>query len=95
VRRLSLSPHHTQNKKKHDKKGPIAVKAAIWALVERLHAAGRTRLYDGPIAGAPAVLYVLAAVVALDYLHDAWFYWTHRLLHWRPLYRWVHWEHHR
>lgn len=36
-----------------------------------------------------------ACVVALDLLHDAWFYWTHRLLHWRPLYRYVHWEHHR
>jgi sterol desaturase/sphingolipid hydroxylase (fatty acid hydroxylase superfamily) len=34
-------------------------------------------------------------VVVLDVLHDTWFYWTHRLLHWRPLYRWVHWEHHR
>ena len=41
------------------------------------------------------VLYVVATVAALDVLHDAWFYWTHRLLHWRPLYRHVHHIHHR
>ncbi len=40
------------------------------------------------------VLYMLATVVALDYLHDTWFYWTHRLLHWQPLYRSVHHIHH-
>ena len=28
-------------------------------------------------------------------LHDAYFYWTHRLLHWRPLYRVAHHVHHR
>jgi sterol desaturase/sphingolipid hydroxylase (fatty acid hydroxylase superfamily) len=39
--------------------------------------------------------YMLLTVVALDYLHDAWFYWTHRLLHWKPLYRHVHHLHHR
>ncbi len=27
-------------------------------------------------------------------LHDAWFYWTHRLLHQRGLYRWAHHPHH-
>jgi sterol desaturase/sphingolipid hydroxylase (fatty acid hydroxylase superfamily) len=41
------------------------------------------------------VAYVAVCVVLLDVLHDAWFYWTHRALHWRPLYRAVHWEHHR
>jgi sterol desaturase/sphingolipid hydroxylase (fatty acid hydroxylase superfamily) len=40
-------------------------------------------------------LYILLCIVVLDYLHDGWFYWTHRLLHWRPLYKWVHFEHHR
>ena len=41
------------------------------------------------------VAYIALCVLLLDGLHDTWFYWTHRLLHWRPLYRAVHWEHHR
>lgn len=39
--------------------------------------------------------YIVLTIVALDYLHDAWFYWTHRLLHWKLLYRHVHYLHHR
>jgi sterol desaturase/sphingolipid hydroxylase (fatty acid hydroxylase superfamily) len=35
------------------------------------------------------------AVLLLDYLHDAWFYFTHRLLHWKPLYVHVHYIHHK
>ncbi len=26
-------------------------------------------------------------------LYDAWFYWVHRLMHWRPLYKHHHWHH--
>ena len=48
-----------------------------------------------PYTAYPQVLYVLLCVVLLDYLHDSWFYWTHRLLHWGPLYRHVHLLHHK
>lgn len=41
------------------------------------------------------VLYCLLVIAMLDVLHDAWFYWTHRLLHWAPLYRHVHYIHHK
>ncbi|KAJ9519878.1 hypothetical protein QJQ45_014604 [Haematococcus lacustris] len=41
------------------------------------------------------VLYCCAACAALDFLHDAWFYWTHRLLHCPALYRHVHYIHHK
>jgi len=30
--------------------GPIAVKAAIWAVVEQMHARGISKLYAGPIS---------------------------------------------
>ncbi len=40
-------------------------------------------------------LYVALCVSALDYLHDAWFYWSHRVLHLGPLYRNVHYIHHK
>ncbi|WIA34046.1 hypothetical protein OEZ86_012425 [Tetradesmus obliquus] len=75
--------------------GPIVVKAGIWYIVEQMHAAGISKLYAGPVSSPYQVAYLLLCIVLLDYLHDAWFYWTHRALHWRPLYRWVHWEHHR
>eukprot|EP00775_Hariotina_reticulata_P003455 gene3455-3726_t len=75
--------------------GPIAVKAAIWTVVEQLHTQGIGKLYAGPVTTFSEVAYLLMCVVLLDYLHDAWFYWTHRLLHWKPLYKWIHHEHHR
>jgi sterol desaturase/sphingolipid hydroxylase (fatty acid hydroxylase superfamily) len=28
-------------------------------------------------------------------LHDAYFYWAHWLMHWPPLFKLMHWEHHR
>lgn len=73
----------------------MAVKAGIWSLVETMHRQGWGLLYDGPIRSTEDVLYVLVSVVILDYLHDAWFYWTHRLLHWKPLYVHVHYIHHK
>lgn len=38
---------------------------------------------------------MVLVVLLLDYLHDAWFYVTHRFLHWKPLYRHVHYIHHK
>lgn len=39
--------------------------------------------------------YILVTILALDYLHDSWFYWTHRWLHSRLLYKHIHTIHHR
>ena len=75
--------------------GPLAVKAGVWTLVEELHRRGYGLMYSGRVGGWRGVAYLLACVVALDYLHDTWFYWTHRLLHTRPLYARVHALHHR
>lgn len=63
--------------------------------MEEFYARGWGKLYGGPVNTAAGWGYILLCICFLDYLHDTWFYWTHRLLHWRPLYRWVHWEHHR
>ncbi len=38
--------------------------------------------------------YFFFSIVALIVLHDTWFYWTHRALHWRPLFRLAHRVHH-
>jgi lathosterol oxidase len=75
--------------------GPLAVKAAIWTCVEKLHEQGLSLLYDGPIDSLRHACYLVACVVLLDYLHDAWFYITHRFLHWKPVYKQIHYIHHR
>uniref|UniRef100_A0A7S3VH27 Fatty acid hydroxylase domain-containing protein n=1 Tax=Dunaliella tertiolecta TaxID=3047 RepID=A0A7S3VH27_DUNTE len=75
--------------------GPMAVKAAIWVIVEEMHARGWNLLYTSPINTLPHVLYCSLVVGLLDYLHDSWFYWTHRMLHWGPLYKHIHYIHHK
>ncbi|KAG2483646.1 hypothetical protein HYH03_017522 [Edaphochlamys debaryana] len=75
--------------------GPLAVKAGVWAAVEELHRRGWSLTYTGPISGTASLAYCALCVCLLDYLHDTWFYWTHRLLHWGPLYRTVHLIHHK
>lgn len=55
--------------------------------------AGLTRIYlDVADRGWT---YLALSVVLMIVVHDAYFYWTHRLLHWKPLYRLVHHVHHR
>jgi len=39
--------------------------------------------------------YLLATLALMIVAHDTYFYWTHRLMHHRALYRWVHLAHHR
>lgn len=48
----------------------------------------------GPISDVGAVWFV-ASLVWMVLLHDAYFYWMHRLMHTRYLYRHVHLVHHR
>lgn len=69
---------------------PVAIKAAVWKGVEMLHRKGVGKLYDGTWSWMQAIL----TWAALDLIHDTWFYWAHRLLHWRPLYKHVHYIHH-
>lgn len=38
--------------------------------------------------------YLWFSVLALIFLHDTWFYWTHRLMHWKRLFPLVHRVHH-
>jgi sterol desaturase/sphingolipid hydroxylase (fatty acid hydroxylase superfamily) len=75
--------------------GALSVKAGVLWLVEELQDRGYTQLYTGPVATYEGWAYLLFTIMVLDYLHDTWFYWTHYLLHWRPLYKYVHYMHHR
>jgi Delta7-sterol 5-desaturase len=38
--------------------------------------------------------YFFFSAILMIFLHDAYFYWTHRLLHWKPLFKHVHKIHH-
>ena len=98
--RLFSCPTRKKKTKKLQKtkntKGPIAVKALVFTCVEALSLRpGLTKLYSGKIQGVRGWAYAFLTVAALDLLHDAWFYWTHRWMHsWKPLYRRVHSLHH-
>jgi sterol desaturase/sphingolipid hydroxylase (fatty acid hydroxylase superfamily) len=37
----------------------------------------------------------IGTVVGLLFVHDTYFYWAHRFMHWRPVYRVAHSTHHR
>jgi len=39
--------------------------------------------------------FIAAMVVLMMVIQDTWFYWTHRLMHHRRLFRWAHVTHHR
>jgi sterol desaturase/sphingolipid hydroxylase (fatty acid hydroxylase superfamily) len=39
--------------------------------------------------------YFFFSIVLLLLIQDTWFYWTHRLMHHRRLFRWFHLKHHR
>lgn len=38
--------------------------------------------------------YLILSIVLMIILHDTYFYWTHRLMHWKPLFKLVHRTHH-
>jgi lathosterol oxidase len=60
------------------------------ALSERL---GLLAIYENPLErGLPYFLFNLAVLIVL---HDAWFYWTHKIMHRPGLFRWFHRLHHR
>ena len=68
----------------------IVVFAFVDFLTVALMLAGVITLNEGPAAGWR----VACQIVLLIVLHDAWFYWMHRLLHRPGLFRWTHMAHH-
>ncbi len=81
--------------------GPLLVKAGIWTIVEYLYHYKQysptspysryNKMYSGSDS---SIIGIGMTVFILDVLHDTWFYWTHRLLHNKVLYKWVHRMHH-
>jgi len=38
--------------------------------------------------------YYFFSMVLMMFVHDTYFYWGHRLMHWKPIYKWAHQTHH-
>lgn len=76
--------------------GPLLVKALALTAVEKLHAAGYGKMYEGRAQTVPEVAYLVGTIAVLDVLYDTWFYWSHLLMHrWKWLYARVHAMHHK
>ncbi|MCC9604370.1 sterol desaturase family protein [Blastopirellula sp. JC732] len=70
----------------------LTIFAGVGVIVYLGKASGVLQFYYG---GNPLVdYYFWFSVVAMIVIHDAWFYWTHRLLHTKLLYAKVHRIHH-
>ncbi len=71
----------------------VAVFAFVGVSIEGLRQVGWADVYFDPAERGWA--YFAFSVVALIILHDAWFYWTHRLIHDPRLFRRWHRTHHK
>ncbi len=70
----------------------VVIFSAIGGSLVYAQRAGLTRIYLRVAERGWA--YFWTSIVVAIVMHDAYFYWTHRLLHGRPLYRFVHHVHH-
>ena len=70
----------------------MAIFACTGVLIYLMNRAGWTRIY-GKIEPR-GWGYLAFSVVALILAHDTWFYWTHRFMHWKPIFPLVHRVHH-
>jgi sterol desaturase/sphingolipid hydroxylase (fatty acid hydroxylase superfamily) len=73
--------------------GTLAVFAAIAAVVLAAVVSGHAEIYADPLQYGAA--WLVLSLPLLIVWHDGYFYWTHRLLHTRWLFRHVHGVHHR
>jgi Delta7-sterol 5-desaturase len=71
----------------------VLIFSANGALIVAGIQAGMLRVYTD--FSARGWVYAAASGIVLLLAHDAWFYWTHRLLHRHLVFRWAHAAHHR
>jgi len=71
----------------------VVIFSAVGLALVYAQRAGATRIYTNVTEHGWAYLCGSALIAVV--VHDAYFYWTHRLLHWRPLFRLAHHVHHR
>jgi Delta7-sterol 5-desaturase len=65
----------------------IAFLLVLWASKH-----GHTLIY--PSINKYGYTWYFLSIVIMVIVHDAYFYWTHRLMHWKAIFKWVHKVHH-
>jgi lathosterol oxidase len=70
----------------------VLVFSLVGASVLLGYHAGWMKIYMEP--GAHGWPWLVASLFVMVVAHDAWFYWTHRLMHHRRLFGWTHRTHH-
>jgi Delta7-sterol 5-desaturase len=71
--------------------GSLAIFGLVGVWMYALAEAGLSRFYSDDRYGP--VWFVLSIPVML-LVHDTYFYWTHRFMHWKPIFKYVHKVHH-
>ena len=72
-----------------------SIYAAPAAIVLEMWKAGGTAMYAGLPQGLGGWGWVLASAFIYLFAQDTWFYFTHRVMHHRKLFKWTHEGHHR
>jgi sterol desaturase/sphingolipid hydroxylase (fatty acid hydroxylase superfamily) len=70
----------------------ILIFAAMSTGLFEMYKAGHTSIYRN--LRAYPLYYLPASLVISLFIHDAYFYWLHRFMHWRPVFKYLHLGHH-
>ena len=70
----------------------IAIFSTVGTLIFILRKHGYTKIYTN--FSDHSVAYFIFSVVLFIVMHDTYFYWSHRLMHWKKIYKYVHKVHH-
>lgn len=71
----------------------VLIFAIMSTLLYQLYKAGHTSIY-WRLRDYPYGFLFVSVFIALV-VHDTWFYWSHRFMHWRPIFKYTHLGHHR
>ena len=73
----------------------VAGGCTVWTAYESLFMWGYANGFIEYVDWRTAPVYVVLMLLAVPLWREVHFYWTHRLIHWKPLYRTVHYVHHK
>ncbi len=86
------------------KPGTIAREIRLSMLSMVIFAIGSTVIFELYKAGHTQIYfrfrdyfygYAFVSIFAAMVIHDTYFYWTHRFMHWKPVFKYMHMGHHR